>query len=321
MSRPASDHPLVSVVIPTFDRADLVGAAVESVLAQTYVPVETIVVDDGSRDGTPAALAPYAGRIVSIRQENTGLAGARNAGWRRASGTCVGFLDSDDLWEPRLVEEVVRILRERPEADAVALAEREIDPEGKVRETVHTKRTPGIWFTPEGLIGRDTGVGSGRPPVVKREVLERSGGFDATFRNYAVDSEMWIRLAFSIRTTILEEPLVLRRIHPGNVSGDLARDAEYWLKICDRVEREHPEFAREHDALMRRTRGKQHLRIGREHLARSREDAALVASAREHLREAVRLWPRFHRAWLYLAWSRVAPRTYGRFREAEVRRR
>jgi glycosyltransferase involved in cell wall biosynthesis len=315
------DSPRVSVVIPTYNREDYVVAAVESVLHQTWPNVEVVVVDDGSKDRTAEVLAPYAGRITFLRQQNTGLAGARNAGWRASTGELVGFLDSDDLWDRRLVEEVVRVFRERPEADAVALAEREIDPEGNVQEGLHTKRTPGIWFTPEGLIGRDTGVGSGRPPVVKRAVLDRSGGFDATFRNYAVDSEMWIRNAFSIRMTILEQPLVLRRIHPGNVSGDLATDAEYWLKILDRVETEHPDFARANDALMRRTRGKQHLRIGREYLARTRESPGLLGPARANLKRAIAEWPRFHRAWLYLLWSWVAPDLYGRFRQAEVRRR
>jgi hypothetical protein len=132
---------------------------------------------------------------------------------------------------------------------------------------------------------------------------------------------MWIRNAFSIRMTILEEPLVLRRIHPGNVSGDLAKDAEYWLKVLDRVVVDHPAFAEANDALMRRTRGKQHLRIGREYLARVRESPGLLGPARANLQSAIAEWPRFHRAWLYLLWSWIAPELYGRFRGAEVRRR
>ncbi len=315
---------LVSVVIPTYNRADLVGLSVQSVLDQTWPEVETIVVDDGSTDATAEALAPFGSRITVIRQANKGLAGARNTGWRASRGDLVGFLDSDDLWQPRLCEAVVRLFDERPEADAVALAERQIDLAGRIDEKVHTKKTPGPWFTPEGLIGRDTEVGSGRPPVVRRAVLEASGGFDESFRNYAVDSEIWIRLAFTIRMILLEEPLCLRRVHPGNVSGDMAKDAEYWLKILDRVEREHPDFAASRAPLLRRTRAKQHLRLGREHLARAGApgaDPALLASARAHLHEAARLWPRFHRAWIYLAWSRLAPRTYARFRASELRSR
>lgn len=314
------ESPLVSIVIPTFNREDLVAQAIDSALAQTHPRCEVVVVDDGSTDRTADVLARYAGRIVAIRQENAGLAGARNTGIRASRGAFVGFLDSDDLWEPRLVEEALNVFAAHPEVGAVFLAEREIDPGGSVRAHVHTKRTPGAFFTPEGMIGRDTGVGSGRPPVARRALLER-GMFDESFRNYAVDCEMWIRHVFDAPMAILEEPLVLRRVHPGNVSGDLAKDAELWLRILDDVERRHPEFAEAHDALMRRTRGKQHLRIGRELLARCRRDASLLPEARRHLREAIRLWPRFHRAWTYLAWSRIAPRSYGAVRDAEVRRR
>lgn len=313
------ESPLVSIVIPTYNREDLVAQAIDSALAQTHPRCEVVVVDDGSKDRTAEVLARYAGRIVAIRQENKGLAGARNTGIRESRGELVGFLDSDDLWEPRLVEAALEIFAAHPEVGAVFLAEREIDVAGNIRGKVHTKRTPGRFFTPEGMIGRDTGVGSGRPPIARRSLLER-GMFDEGFRNFA-DCEMWIRHVFDAPMAILEEPLVLRRVHPGNVSADIARDAELWLRILDDVERKHPEFAAAHDALMRRTRGKQHLRIGREYLARCRSDASLLPEARRRLREAIRLWPRFHRAWTYLAWSWIAPRSYGAVRAAEVKRR
>jgi hypothetical protein len=177
-----------------------------------------------------------------------------------------------------------------------------------------------LFFTPEGMIGRDTGVGCGRPPIARRELLQRFGLFDESFRNFA-DCEMWIRHSFHFEMAILAEPLVLRRVHPGNVSADLAKDARLWLRILDDVERAHPEFAAAHPAVMRRTRAKQHLRIGRDFLWRSRTDRAALPEARSHLRQALRLWPRFHRVWTYLAWSYVAPGTYGAFRDAELRRR
>ncbi len=310
----------VSIVIPTYNREDLVAAAIDSALAQTHVPCEVIVVDDGSTDRTAEVLARYAGRIVAIRQENTGLAGARNTGIRAATGEFVGFLDSDDLWEPRLVEEALNVFDRHPEVGAVFLAERDLDLEGRIGKEVHGKRTPGTFFTPEGMIGRDTGVGCGRPPVARRELLVSLGIFDESFRNFA-DCEMWIRHSFHFPMAILPEPYVLRRVHPGNVSADLAKDAFLWLRILDSVERDHAAFAAGHDALMRRTRGKQHLRIGRDGLARARRDRRILPDARRHLREAVRLWPRFHRAWIYLLWSFVAPTTYGAFRDAELKRR
>jgi glycosyltransferase involved in cell wall biosynthesis len=316
---PMPERPKVSIVIPTYNRDDLVGQAVDSALAQTYPHCEIVVVDDGSTDRTQDVLARYAGRIVAVRQENKGLAGARNAGIRAASGTFVGFLDSDDLWEPRLVEEALELFAAHPQLGAVFLAERDIDVDGRIDPKIHGKRTPGLFFTPEGMIGRDTGVGSGRPPIARRALLAQ-GPFDESFRNFA-DCEMWIRHSFHFAMAVLAEPLVLRRVHPGNVSADLAKDAKLWLRILDNVERDHPEFAAAHGSVMRRTRGKQHLRIGRDLLARCRSDRALAVDARRHLQTAVRLWPRFYRAWAYLAWSVIAPGTYGAFRDAELRRR
>jgi glycosyltransferase involved in cell wall biosynthesis len=312
--------PLVSIVIPTYNREDLVASAIDSALAQTHPRCEVIVVDDGSKDRTPEVLASYAGKIVAIRQDNTGLAGARNTGIRSAAGDYVGFLDSDDMWEPRLVEEALKIFGAHPQVGAVFLAERDIDVQGQIGDKVHGKRTPGVFFTPEGMIGRDTGVGSGRPPIARRSLLVTHGLFDESFRNFA-DCEMWIRHSFNFEMAILAEPLVLRRLHPGNVSGDLATDARLWLRILDNVERDHPAFVVAHDVVMRRARGKQHLRIGRDLLARSRDDRALVPEARRQLLTCLRLWPRFYRAWAYLVWSLVAPGTYAAFRDAELKRR
>jgi glycosyltransferase involved in cell wall biosynthesis len=312
--------PLVSIVIPTYNREDLVGAAIDSALAQTHPRCEVIVIDDGSTDRTGEVLQRYAGRITAIHQENKGLSGARNTGIGRAQGTFVGFLDSDDLWEPGLVEAALGIFDAHPSVGAVFLAEREIDLQGRIDPTIHGKRTPGLFFTPEGMIGRDTGVGCGRPPVVKTELLKTLGTFDESFRNFA-DCEMWIRHSFHFPMAVLAEPYVLRRVHPGNVSADFAKDAKLWLRILDAVERDHPAFSALHPAVMRRTRAKQHLRIGRDALAKCGGDRALVQEARDHLRRTVRLWPRFYRAWIYLAWSYIAPRTYGKFRALEMRRR
>ena len=95
--------PTVSVVIPTYNRAETVGAAIVSALDQRDIPDEIIVVDDGSSDDTRDVLAGFGERIIAIHQENSGVSGARNAGIRRATGTWVAFLDSDDLWYPERI--------------------------------------------------------------------------------------------------------------------------------------------------------------------------------------------------------------------------
>ncbi len=93
--------PLVSICIPTYNRAALVQEAVASVLAQTWREFELIVVDDGSTDDTTEALAAYASRIRLIRRESRGgVSAARNTGIAAARGEWLAFLDSDDLWRP-----------------------------------------------------------------------------------------------------------------------------------------------------------------------------------------------------------------------------
>ena len=117
--RAADGRPLVSVLVPAYDVEEFVGAAIESALAQTYPHVEVVVVNDGSTDGTVAAIAPYRDRIVFVDQANRGLAGARNAAIEAASGTVLALLDADDLWLPDRLERCVRLLEEQPEVGLV----------------------------------------------------------------------------------------------------------------------------------------------------------------------------------------------------------
>ena len=97
--------PLVSVIIPTFNRATMVVEAVDSVLAQSYQPLEIIVVDDGSTDDTAVRLSGYGERIKVIRRPlNRGVSAARNCGIRQSCGHYLALLDSDDLWLPDKIE-------------------------------------------------------------------------------------------------------------------------------------------------------------------------------------------------------------------------
>jgi len=94
------NEPLVSVIIPTYNRAGVVVRAVESACAQTYGNIEIIVVDDGSTDNTTSVLAPYGDKIKYLYQKNSGVSSARNAGIIVAQGVWLAFLDSDDEWHP-----------------------------------------------------------------------------------------------------------------------------------------------------------------------------------------------------------------------------
>ncbi|MEW6186166.1 MAG: glycosyltransferase family A protein, partial [Thermodesulfobacteriota bacterium] len=96
--------PAVSVIIPTYNRAEFVIQAVESVFKQTFADFELILVDDGSSDETRAALEPYSDCITYLYQSNRGVSSARNLGLKIAQGKWLAFLDSDDLWLPEKLE-------------------------------------------------------------------------------------------------------------------------------------------------------------------------------------------------------------------------
>src|SRR3972149_614140 len=106
--------PKVSVIIPSYNRADCVCDAIDSVLAQTYRDFETIVVDDGSTDETLQVLRNYRNDIRCLRRENGGAGAARNLGILSASGDYVAFLDSDDIMLPRRLEYQVAALDRFP---------------------------------------------------------------------------------------------------------------------------------------------------------------------------------------------------------------
>jgi hypothetical protein len=113
---PTRADPAVSIVLPTFNRADVIGRAIDSVRRQTFEEWELLIVDDGSTDGTAALLEGLDPRLVVIRQENAGVYVARNTGLARARGRFITFLDSDDAWAPHYLELSAAFLAHHAEA-------------------------------------------------------------------------------------------------------------------------------------------------------------------------------------------------------------
>ena len=107
-------RPLVSVVIPAYNDEGFLAATIESVLAQTYRPLEVVVVDDGSSDGTVALARSFGDPVRVVEQENKGPAGARNTGFAAARGSIIALLDADDLWMPKRLEACVDLLQSDP---------------------------------------------------------------------------------------------------------------------------------------------------------------------------------------------------------------
>ncbi|HEY0674222.1 MAG TPA: glycosyltransferase family 2 protein [Longimicrobiales bacterium] len=110
---------LVSVIIPTYNRAHMIGQTIESVLAQTYEPIEIIVIDDGSTDNTSDVVARYGGAVRYLKQSNAGVAAARNTAFGIARGEYIALIDSDDRWQPWKTELQVAFMKRWPQAGMV----------------------------------------------------------------------------------------------------------------------------------------------------------------------------------------------------------
>ncbi len=228
--------PLISVVIPTYNRAHHLHCAVESVLAQVGVDVEVIIVDDGSTDGTHALVARQASqwgsRMRSIRQEHAERSVARNVGLREARGNFVAFLDSDDLWRPHHLRACVRALQRCPEAVAAFGECGQIDANGRViralvRRPIRRQALPRNLCL-KRLILHPTDV------VVRRQILGLSP-FDPQIPG-AEDWLLWVQLACRGPFEPVNEPTVWMRVHTSGVTfGNPQQFTRSLMQAAERV--------------------------------------------------------------------------------------
>jgi glycosyltransferase involved in cell wall biosynthesis len=216
--------PSVSVVIPTFNRADCVGKAIESVLAQTFQDFEVIVVDDGSKDDTARVLAGFGDSIRSISQKNRGVSAARNAGIRLARGKWVAFLDSDDEWHPTKLQRQVDCLEKlRTKVCFARCVTERGEPVRDIDDLCLIATEPGVYCVPDAL---DLVCRVDCHPllpslIVEKQLLETAGSFDESLY-VAEDTRLIYNLAFLSGFAYIDEPLVV--IHQG-VSHSLSYDA------------------------------------------------------------------------------------------------
>jgi glycosyltransferase involved in cell wall biosynthesis len=205
LAYPADANPLVSAVIPTHNRGQAVERAVTSALAQTYRPLEVVVVNDGSTDDTAQRLVKIRSqelRVVSY-QRNVGPAQARNAGIAHASGSYVAFLDSDDVWEPWKIEAQMASFRTGPPELGAVYSGRRINlPDGN-RMDIRPKHRGDIYGA---LLCRNPVV---LPTVmVRRAVLDDVGSFDPAMPA-CEDWELMLRIARRYMFDYVEGPAVV----------------------------------------------------------------------------------------------------------------
>lgn len=213
-----STRGLVSVIVPVYNRAELVGNTIESILTQTYPNVEVIAVNDGSTDRSLEVLIAYAGRfpgkIVVVDQQNSGQVRARNNGIKHSHGEFIAFLDSDDTWAPEKLAKQLPLFK--GDVGLVYCGIHEVDPEGRVLKTVSCEQGMRGDIYKQLLIKNRM---TGGTVVVSRKAIDVAGVFDESFEA-AENWDLWIRVARLFAVEYVDEPLVNYLKHPGNMSSN-----------------------------------------------------------------------------------------------------
>lgn len=248
-------YPKISVVMPVYNTEKYVASAIESVLAQTFKDFELLIVDDAGQDSSIEICRTFADpRIRIISQENRGLAGARNTGIRNAWGAYIGFLDSDDLWEPTKLAAHNQHLDNNPYVGVSYAASSMMDDEGRPLRLSQKPRLRNV--TARDVFLRNP-VGNGSAPVIRRKVFtdiavrnyDRQDWdyFDESFRQ-SEDIECWLRIALSTRWEFegVEGELTKYRINEGGLSANVVRQFESWCRVRDKAATISPEFIGEY---------------------------------------------------------------------------
>ncbi|WP_372910286.1 glycosyltransferase family 2 protein [Salinigranum sp.] len=233
--------PLVSVVVPTYNRADSLTPTIESVLAQTVSDLELLVVDDASTDDTESVVTGYDDdRVQYLRHdENRGGSAARNTGIEAARGTYVALLDSDDLWEPRKLERQVACLESRSDDWVAAYCgydRQRSGPDSRLRVLVDAilpsvereGMEGGEELVTESLLLRGFSTGGSSTLLVRRDVVQRMGGFDESFQRQQ-DWEFRNRLLREGKLAYVDAVLVRKEESAPPAAETIERSIRHYL--------------------------------------------------------------------------------------------
>lgn len=234
MSEPGTSHtpiPVVTVIIPTYNRPTYLREAIDSVIAQTFRDWELIIVDDGSTDETPTVIAEYLrrdARIRMIHQPNVGPGSSRNVGLRDARGEFIAFLDDDDLWLPEKLEVQLEKYRCKPELGLLYAQCR----------TERPGQPPKVWPSQPGMNTLQRLININFIPtltvMVRKRCLDQVGEFDGRLR-VSHDYDLWLRIAERFPFGCVPKVLARYRLHDANISSDSLVRYENHLILFEKV--------------------------------------------------------------------------------------
>lgn len=218
-------NPLVSVILPTYNRAWTLKSAVESVLIQDYPYIELIVIDDGSTDDTQALLSQYTGKLIILTQENKGVSAARNTGIKKSTGELIALIDSDDAWDKRKISCQVEFFNTHPEAMICQTEEIWIRKGKRVNPKIKHKKPSGMIFEPS----LNLCLVSPSAVMMRKELFDIKGYFNEAF-TVCEDYDLWLRVSSTIPVFLIDKPYTIKNGgHEDQLSSFHSQDK---FRIC-----------------------------------------------------------------------------------------
>jgi glycosyltransferase involved in cell wall biosynthesis len=237
----------VTVVVPAHNAEATLDETLRSVRAQTHRALEILVVDDGSRDGTPAIALAHAAadpRVRLIKQANAGVAAARNRGIEEARAALIAPVDADDLWAPTKIERQVAALRRGgPRVALVYTWSTLIDQESRVIGFGRSATEEGDVLA---LMCRGNIMGNGSAALMRRDAVLEAGGYDATLRARRAqgceDLLLYCRIAARHHAAVAPDYLTGYRQSGETMSWDVVQMMRSWLLVAAELHERHPEL-------------------------------------------------------------------------------
>ncbi len=222
------EKPLVSVIIPTYNRGWIVREAIDSVLAQDFEDFELIVIDDGSTDDTRRLLDSYGRDITVICQANSGVSAARNRGIAAAAGQLIAFLDSDDLWLPGKLSRQVAFFETHPQTLINQTNEIWVRNGVRVNPGRRHRKSSGMIFERSLALC----LVSPSAVMVRKNLLDTVGGFDETMPA-CEDYDLWLRISCRYPVYLIDTPLIIKRGgHADQLSKAAGLDRHRIRSLC-----------------------------------------------------------------------------------------
>ncbi len=224
------NHPLVSVVIPAYNRAWILTEAVDSVLAQDFRDFELIVVDDGSSDNTPEILASYGSSVRVLKQPNRGVSAARNRGIAAARGQLVAFLDSDDFWLPAKLRQQVDFFQAHPETMICQTQELWIRNGLRVNPKRRHLKFSGLIFERSLSLC----LVSPSAVMIRKCLFEAVGVFDEQLPA-CEDYDLWLRISWRYPIHLIDTALVVKRGGHADQLSRAPRLDRYRIRALEKI--------------------------------------------------------------------------------------